>query len=286
MAEKPFSKIFVLYDFSDTAQAALAWAKGVGNAFGSHLKAIHAIPDWINIGHTGDLKSLVLAELKEEIEDPAIALEVLEGRVVEKLTEAIEKETPDLVVVGTQGRTGLVHVLLGSVAEKIVRHSQAPVAAVRPPASWPPRTMILPLAFDASAEEALWFASEWKQAVPSLAIHAIHVIAPPMPMSLSPDIVADLPGFDLQEAKRLSETRLKELLSRHLKLDIIPHVAVGHPADSICETSRRQKADIVLIPTHGRTGMSRFFLGSVAEHVVRYAPCSVLSFAPGKEKVV
>ena len=53
-------------------------------------------------------------------------------------------------------------------------------------------------------------------------------------------------------------------------------VAIGDPSDRIIEYAKQHQIELIVIPSHGRTGMSRFFMGSVAEKVVRYAHCPVL----------
>jgi nucleotide-binding universal stress UspA family protein len=53
-------------------------------------------------------------------------------------------------------------------------------------------------------------------------------------------------------------------------------IEAGDPADVICRTAERLGSDVIVVGSHGRTGLGRLFLGSVSEHVVRHAPCPVL----------
>jgi nucleotide-binding universal stress UspA family protein len=53
-------------------------------------------------------------------------------------------------------------------------------------------------------------------------------------------------------------------------------VEMGDAADAICQTAKRLAVDVIIVGSHGRTGLGRLFLGSVSEHVVRHAPCPVL----------
>jgi nucleotide-binding universal stress UspA family protein len=62
--------------------------------------------------------------------------------------------------------------------------------------------------------------------------------------------------------------------------DVTVRLLDGDPAAHIVDTARAHRADLIVVSTHGRTGLSRFFVGSVAEHVIRHAPCSVLVARP------
>jgi universal stress protein A len=59
-------------------------------------------------------------------------------------------------------------------------------------------------------------------------------------------------------------------------IDVTVRLLDGDPAANIVDAARAHQADLIVVSTHGRTGLSRIFVGSVAEHVIRHAPCSVL----------
>jgi nucleotide-binding universal stress UspA family protein len=64
------------------------------------------------------------------------------------------------------------------------------------------------------------------------------------------------------------------------KIEVTCQAVVGAPAPKIIEVAQEMKADMIVIATHGRTGFRHFVMGSVAEHVVRTAPCPVLTIRP------
>jgi nucleotide-binding universal stress UspA family protein len=110
----------------------------------------------------------------------------------------------------------------------------------------------------------------------------LHVV-PPTPVSLPPLDSAYSPSFDVVTYERqlredyqssLEQLR-KERLSRKTKARV--RVVTGDPATEIVRLAREEKADLVVLPTHGRTGLSHVFFGSVAEKVVRHAECPVLT---------
>ncbi len=85
------------------------------------------------------------------------------------------------------------------------------------------------------------------------------------------------------------QTALTLFLKTHFS-DLIPSVKVhekvemGRPDENIVEEARKERADLIVISTHGRTGLSHILLGSVTEKVVRHAPCPVLSIRPEREQ--
>lgn len=140
-------RVLLATDFSPYAEAALRWADGLSRAFGADLFIVHAL----------DLTLGGLAGLTPEIAPMPVADQLLEHLRAEAATEmarlaarfpaaqtVVREGSPrptilqvasdvgaDLIVMGTQGRTGLAHILIGSVAEHAVRHSRIPVLTIR-----------------------------------------------------------------------------------------------------------------------------------------------------------
>ena len=89
----------------------------------------------------------------------------------------------------------------------------------------------------------------------------------------------------IQEMQTVSNNQLDELARKYVKS--VPYekkVATGMPADEIIRIAEEEKVDLIVLTTHGRTGLSRIFMGSVAEGVTRHAPCPVLSIRIKDEK--
>jgi universal stress protein A len=111
-------------------------------------------------------------------------------------------------------------------------------------------------------------------------LHVIHVIPPLLSPDFSLMIPADLPfqvpGPDLIEPGRRS---LEKLIAEHLGAD--PRIAfdafIGSPWSVICDYAHREQIDLIVVATHGRTGIEHAIIGSTAERIVRHAPCPVLT---------
>jgi universal stress protein A len=105
-------------------------------------------------------------------------------------------------------------------------------------------------------------------------VTTIYVVDPPVPYSSGIGIT---PDELLQVASRDNEHVITALRSAVLVPEGTDHlVRVGHPVDIILQVARDRPADLVVIGSHGRSGLGRVLLGSVAESVVRQAPCPVL----------
>jgi nucleotide-binding universal stress UspA family protein len=90
-----------------------------------------------------------------------------------------------------------------------------------------------------------------------------------------PQLLADLVTAARARLEELKVAALETGL--HVTTMVLTAVATGRPADSICEHAATEKFDLIVMGTHGRTGLSHTLMGSVAERVVRKAPCPVLT---------
>ncbi len=114
----------------------------------------------------------------------------------------------------------------------------------------------------------------------------VHVLLPSTPFIgngyVSPKTYEELEVA----ARRGAERQLDRLLrkARSAKTRVKGLLVEGVAYEQIARVARRKRADLIVLGTHGRTGFSRFFLGSVAERVIPLAPCPVLTVGPGSQK--
>lgn len=144
MEGKSYDKIMIATDGSKQVEKAVKAAVELARLTGARLYAVHVIASTgytpRNFGWEESLREILEAEAKRAVNfvekaGKASGIEVesviLDGHPADRIMEFVEQEGMDLIVVGTLGRTGLDRFLLGSVAEKIVRHSKTPVMVVK-----------------------------------------------------------------------------------------------------------------------------------------------------------
>lgn len=147
MEQVRIGKILVPTDFSTGAESALAWARGLAQAFGAEVTLLHVLDVSVAalagfpanvamVPAAGELLERIRAETEQEMRRlaarfPGVRTIIREGMPRGAILEVAKEIAADLIVMGTHGRTGLGHVLFGSVAEHVVRHSRIPVLTVR-----------------------------------------------------------------------------------------------------------------------------------------------------------
>ena len=137
------SRILVAIDFSPHASNALEWARSLGDALGAKLILLHVIDAVAAVGvETGGVTAEFaplyvlreqaekrMGELKALIPDAQIVMREASARPA--IVDAALELNCQMIIMGTHGRSGLEHLLMGSVAEYVVRHSKVPVLTVR-----------------------------------------------------------------------------------------------------------------------------------------------------------
>jgi nucleotide-binding universal stress UspA family protein len=165
-------------------------------------------------------------------------------------------------------------VLLGSVAESVVRHAPCPVLVVRPGNEARPfRHALCPTDFGPSSDQAIELATELVHP-DGAGIDLLHVLEVPTSYSGEPmpDVIRDI---DRRAAERLDRTAVG--LRTKVQVPIAVHARIGWAgAEILHAVDHDHSIDLVAMGSHGRTGVGRFLLGSVAEKVVRHARCPVL----------
>lgn len=196
------------------------------------------------------------------------------------ILDAVQARDADLIVMASHGRTGLGRWIYGSVAERVLQHAPVPVLLVSATAScaWTsdraPR-LLVPLDGSALAEGAL---------APARALAAdlgsdlvlLRVVEAPPPLA-APDYLTAA-GVDLDTELGAARDYLHQVatdLRRDgLRVEIVP--SVGHPPTLIPTVAQERSADLIVMATHGRRGIARLALGSVATGVMQRSTMPVL----------
>jgi universal stress protein A len=148
------------------------------------------------------------------------------------------------------------------------------------------RSILLPTDFSECASHALAYATDLARDA-GAAILCVHVVEPVMPTVGYTGITEPLPMADISEQLEDSAARNLPKIADSEEcagLEVEEVVAHGDPASEIVRVARERGVDLIVISSHGRTGLGRILFGSTAEAVVRHAPCPVLVVKPPPEK--
>lgn len=291
------NSVLVPVDGSNFSEHALPYALGIARRTGAsvHLVLVHVPSEILSPSYPlADAMETRDAELREHdtaymealverLKPSGVELHpaLLRGRVPSALAEYVEERDIDLVVMTTHGRGGLQRAWLGSTADSLIRHCMIPILLVRPaqdtreigPESDHEIRMVL-AALDGSetAETALRDAFEIG-VTEDASLVLVHGLQPPV-AAASPYLPHTIQlTHDEMEAR---EEHMRSYLQRVAEEDWVGdrptkvRVRVDyHPAPAILELAEEEDADLITLGTHGRGGLRRLILGSVADKVIR-----------------
>jgi nucleotide-binding universal stress UspA family protein len=308
MSGAVIGRILLATDFSPWARRAEEYASSLASSWHAHLTAMSVLefppglnPDYpVNHQYLTERMREAAGQLAEYKQHEArrgidVSTRIATGLPSEEIIAAARGEESDLIVLGTRGKSGLAHVLLGSTAERVIRMAPCPVFAVHmekgeesAAAGLKLERILVPVDFsDCSLDAVEYGASVARQAKAS--VELLHVLEP---VSYGLDFTLD--HAEERERKRDRLSKQLEDLSAALSVAGIPtksHLRGGLPGDSILDESRTLPSDLIVMGTHGRRGISHVLSGSVTETVLRRAQCPVLTvrspkFRPDQGRVV
>lgn len=208
--------------------------------------------------------------------------EAVEGNPADELVRKADEWRADLLVVGSQGRTPLGRLLLGSVSKKVLTNSTASVRVVRSgnqtPHDEPPK-IIIGVDGSASAEKAVRVVGSrvWPSGTEIRVVAVDDGTSPTRIAQILPTAAAMITGCNEQrasDARTMVEWADKELNAIGLETSVL--IAEGDPQGVLLEEARKWKADSIFVGTREFNGaFERFRLGSVSTALVTKAPCSV-----------
>jgi nucleotide-binding universal stress UspA family protein len=280
--------ILVPLDFSRASMEALTYAVALARKFAAAVHLLHVTaPDEAAMPGTAHLmrqtaESLAfarekLAKTHEKHLFPfwPMNTHVRTGQPYNEICHQARAIDADLIVLATRGHTGLKRILLGSTAERVVRFTPCPVLVVRrrKRAELRIRKILVPTDFSQCAMAGTMYAALWAKTFDAK-LRLLHVVLPAAP------IVVDRVGANLSTQRKAGSANARLDMEASTKLDFLEgvkcetEIRTGYAADEIC--GETDDVDLVVISTHGRTGLQHALIGSVAEQIVRYAECPVM----------
>ena len=209
---------------------------------------------------------------------------ILEGDPAEAIISEADGHPGTLIAMATHTRSGIGRWLLGSVTDKVVRHANHPTFVVRAhedsvAAAVPLKRVVLPLDGSATAEAAIPHAVEVAKAL-NIGIKMLHAVSFSSHATTDPD--------DYQELIELRQAAAHEYLNRvmdRIRAEGVPDVKeetfVGDAASSILDQLSESDDQLVVMATHGRSGVGRWMLGTVTDRVARHSRVPILVVRPG-----
>jgi nucleotide-binding universal stress UspA family protein len=286
-------QVLIGTDFSETSEGALRWGLDIARAHGAGVALVHAlrlpslatpyVPIPPDIDVELERKAIDrLAEIARRLSNGGLEIdtEIRHDEPAAALRDAATERNADLMVIGTRGQSRLEHLLLGSVAERVIAVSPVPVLSVHFEdfdRHRPLRRILVPTDFSDEARRAAGVALDLIGARGKgelILVHAYH-----MPVEYSAYGALPTNWNFVEEAKSASERELDKW-ARELSASgwtVTSEVAEGPAASVVDRLARERDVDLIAMGTHGRGALRELVMGSVAKHVVHRAPCPVLT---------
>lgn len=291
----PIKRILFPTDYSRCSDDALLRALWLAELYHAELHIVHALlpldydpwntthhlPDLAHIQHQIDTL-LLGAESPGQprrFESVPITMATVRGIApAPAILDYTREHDIDFIVMGTHGRRGINHLMMGSVAEEVVRMSFCPVLTVRSTAAplAPIRQILVPLDFSDFSGKALTAARHIALDF-GATVRALHVIEevlhPSFYVTGQTSLTTWYPEIEASSVKEMQKLADK---AGGPDVPLEFHVKEGRSAVDIVSFAKRNDIQLIVMASHGLTGIEHFLLGSVTEKVVRLAPCPVL----------
>lgn len=275
-----FKNILFLTDFTEASQTALAYALGFANHFGAQLYPAHSC-DPIILTETAapNILDEVEENSRRRLKDLAKANDIngtplfARGPVADAVPGWINDHGIDLIVMGTHGRKGLKHFLLGSVAEAVFRHATCPVLTVGPHVNVRPyhdfkaEKILFPTDLGAHAEFATQYALSVAQESKAQ-VTFMHVV------TLEDAFQRDRAPLVADSFKKL-ETLIPQDAKQWCQPDMV--VEVGDPIKELLGYAETERPDLIVLGLPAGKKFNGGFHTSVTYNLIAQAPCPVLT---------
>jgi nucleotide-binding universal stress UspA family protein len=292
-------RILCPLDFSRFSRHALKQAVALAREFGAEISALHVFtiapvmevvppagrtaidPHYLSATTRQELTT-ELREFTYEVDAGGVVIhaEVAEGDQVDTIIRRAEAWPADLIVMGTHGRTGLERLVLGSVAEKVLRRAPCPVLTIPRRVLTPTRALTLGrLLCAVDFSEASLHALRYAAALAAPAGPGLCVLNVVELFGATRDLASlEIPDFRV-ELVRAARARLEAAVPADVRAacPVADVVTTGRPWEEIVRVAAEQDCDAIVLGVRQRAAAGLLLFGSTAQHVVRDAACPVLT---------
>ena len=281
-------KILLATDFSERSDRALRRATLLARQFGACLSIVHVVDDDQPrriVDSERNAASELLSELRntvQSVDGVSCETDVVLADPFAGIARAAAEQTPDLLIIGPHRREMLRDVFVGTTAERTIRSVSCPVLMVNAPPAGPYRHVMLTTDMSEGAANAVNVCAALRIAR-GAQTSILHVFdAPAVHLVMGHTIPVDERQAYLDDQRKEASHALSAFVKsvdwRSIRQDV--RQARNAPAKEILVAAKDGSADLVVVGSHGRRGLARFLLGSVAEEVLRQADCDVLVNPP------
>ncbi len=281
-------RLLLATDGSDYSEGAIREAISLAKQCSSKLSAISVIetnpeyetiaPQLLERSEKAAREHLEAVKARAKNEGVNCETSILEGQdSYNYITDEAKKFKASMIIMGRRGRTGLKRLAMGSTTARVIGHAACNVLVVPRSAQVGFKNIVV--ATDgsrysaAAASEAIGVAKRNNSKLTVVAVVPAELATPT-------DIEFAMPQREMLAEKEMhtAEKNAKEVKEAAQKEGVVVQafVMTGKPADAVVEIAREKKADFIVLGSHGRTGLEKLLMGSVAERVIVLADCAVL----------
>jgi len=277
-----YKKILVAYDGSESAKHALRMAGLLGRLDKSWIKVLAVMPEY-----QGDLELVGISNIKEAIsgpgqkllaeakkiadeEDVHVLCNLEQGEPFTKIVQVAEGESCDLIIMGRKGFTHLERELIGGVSARVIGHTNKDVLITPQESTLSWQHLLLATdgsKFSEAAVRRAFDIATYRKAKLTV-VSAVDTNEEFFSQALH--IVEQLIEKARQVVEKVAET------AEAMGIEVSTFVREGEPHQVITETAKEVGATMIVMGSHGRTGLTRLLMGSVTEKVIGYTGCPVL----------
>lgn len=304
--------ILIPTDFSACAEHALTKAVDLAERFDATLHVLHVVdeldPEFYGVDdaqkRATEIRSNIREAAKERLkqfvpDDEPVEITTsvsvhLSFDVAATIHDYIDEYDIELVVMGTHGHRNIERLMLGNVADKLVRHAKCPVITVNEEVPWVHNKksrlveeVLAPVDFSEHSKQAVRVAKEFAS-IYGARLHLLFIAEKRVIPTFSD---TGLPGVGVVDMKEEMVENAEEALVQLAEgvggpdVTVVPSVKHGRVAESVIDYAESRGVELIVMATRGLSGIERFLLGSNTERIVRVSQCPVLTMITEEESV-